>query len=75
MNRKVFAQRLNSLRTENNITMSILAEAINIKNKGTISQFENMTTAPSLDTIIDLADFFDVSIDYLVGRSNDPLRR
>jgi transcriptional regulator with XRE-family HTH domain len=55
--------------------MSALAESIGIKYKGTISQFEKMITSPSVDTLIALADFFDVSLDYLVGRSDDPRRR
>lgn len=30
---------------------------------------------PSVSVLIALADFYDVSLDYLVGRSNDPARR
>ncbi|MCL6479743.1 MAG: helix-turn-helix transcriptional regulator [Peptococcaceae bacterium] len=74
-NRKVFADRIKELRKENNIPMSKLAEALGLKSKAAISQFENGINLPSLDTLVALADFFDVSLDYLVGRSDDPRRR
>lgn len=37
--------------------------------RGTIGNFQNKK--PSLDMLIKLADYFDVSIDYLVERMND----
>lgn len=40
--------------------------------RGTIGNFENGNKKPSLDMLIKLADYFDVSIDYLVGRTDDP---
>lgn len=43
-----------------------------IKNpRGTIGNFENGNKKTSLDILIKLADYFDVSIDYLVGHTND----
>ncbi|WP_449240377.1 helix-turn-helix domain-containing protein [Desulfoscipio gibsoniae] len=75
MDREIFARRLKLLRTDQNLSMSALANAVGIKYKGTISQFEKMITAPSVDTLIALADYFNVSLDYLVGRSDDPRRR
>jgi len=60
------------LRESNTISMAELAKAIGKKNKGSISQFENMITAPSLDTVISLAKFFGVTTDYLLGISDFP---
>lgn len=40
--------------------------------RATISNFENEQRKPSLDMLIKLADYFDVSIDYLAGRTDDP---
>lgn len=40
--------------------------------RSTISNFENEQRKPSLDMVIKLADYFQVSIDYLVGRTDDP---
>lgn len=72
---KIFAERLKQLRTDRKVSMQKLAEEIGLKNKGTIGQFETEITVPSADTLISLADYFNVSLDYLIGRSNDPIRR
>lgn len=72
---KIFAERLKQLRSERKVSMQKLAEEIGLKNKGTIGQFETEVTVPSVDTLISLADYFNVPLDYLVGRSDDPLRR
>lgn len=70
--KEIFTQRLKQLRTEKQISMQKLADDIGLKNKGTISQFENGITIPASDTLIALADHFKVSLDYLVGRSDNP---
>lgn len=66
-----FSDRLKELRTSKGLTMEQLAKEID-STKGTISNFENKNKKPSLDMLIKLADYFEVSIDYLVGRTNDP---
>lgn len=38
------------------------------------SEYHNGTVRPSLDVLIALADYFDVTLDYLVGRSDNPQR-
>lgn len=72
---KIFAERLKQLRAERKVSMQKLAEDIGLKNKGTIGQFETEVTVPSADTLISLADYFNVSLDYLVGRSDNPMRQ
>lgn len=69
---KIFAERLRKLRNDNNVSMQKLAEELELKNKGTIGQFETEKTTPSSETLIKIADYFNVSIDYLVGRSDNP---
>lgn len=66
-----FAVRLRDLRNSKGITMLQLADAIGTT-KATISNFENAQRNPSLEMLIKLADYFNVSIDFLVGRTNDP---
>lgn len=66
-----FSERLKELRTSKGLTMEQLAKEID-STRGTISNFENKNKKPSLDMLIKLADYFDVSIDYLVGRTDDP---
>lgn len=66
-----FASRLKELRTSKNLTMESLAKDLGTT-RATISNFENEQRKPSLDMIIKLADYFQVSIDYLVGRTDNP---
>mgnify|MGYP000990056286 CR=1 FL=1 len=73
--KKIFADRLKNLRTERNLSMSTLATGIGLKSKGAINQFEKCLNLPSVDTLISIADYFDVSLDYLVGRSDDRNRK
>jgi transcriptional regulator with XRE-family HTH domain len=73
--KKIFSERLKQLRTNRQVSMQKLADGIGLKNKGTIGQFETEVTVPSSDTLISIAEYFNVSLDYLVGRSNDPTRR
>lgn len=37
-------------------------------------RYEYGTTLPTVTVLIAIADYFDVSLDYLVGRSDDPAR-
>lgn len=74
MNLNIFSVRLKTLRNESKVSSSSLASSVGVS-RPAISQFENAANAPSIDTLIALADYFDVSIDYLVGRSDDPARR
>ena len=61
-----FSERLKELRVEKNIGQIELAKAINVS-KGIISLWENDLREPKMFNLIELAKFFDVSIDYLVG--------
>lgn len=40
--------------------------------QNTISQYETGTREASYDTLIAIADYFDVSLDYLLGRTDNP---
>ncbi len=48
--------------------MKKLGEAMNL-GESTISQYESGNREPSFDILIRIADYFNVSIDYLLGRS------
>ena len=65
--------RLKELRKENNVTQKQVAESIKITERN-YQSFEYGTTKPNHDNIIALADYFDVSTDYLLGRSDNPER-
>ena len=61
-------KRLRDLREDRDLRQSDLAKATGIDQR-TISNYETGKTAPDAYALIKLADFFNVSIDYLVGRT------
>lgn len=68
--RENFSQRLKNLRWEKNIGQIELSQAIGVS-KGIISLWENELREPKLNNLIALAQYFQVSIDYLVGLENE----
>ena len=67
----LFATRLKSLRLIHKLTLQQLGEAID-STKATIGNLENCNKQPSLLMVVALANYFDVSLDYLVGRTDNP---
>lgn len=63
----MFGERLRNLRESKNLTQLELSKQINIGNV-TLSQYESNKRKPDNDTLVQIADFFDVSVDYLLGR-------
>lgn len=59
--------RLKELREENGIKRSVLARTLHI-NAGTIANYENEIRQAPYEYLILFAEYFDVSIDYLLGR-------
>ncbi len=68
--KNTFKDNLKILRKSKNIGQVALAEKIGVS-KGIISLWENGLREPSMTSLIALAKFFDVSIDYLVGIRDD----
>ncbi|MBC1796059.1 helix-turn-helix domain-containing protein [Listeria booriae] len=66
-----FGDRLKSLRKKNKITQSELAKKLGIS-QVTISKYENNIIEPDNANLTVLAETFDTSIDYLLGRTNNP---
>lgn len=69
-----FSIRLKALRTERNITQKELSDFLNLKDSRSIRAYETSVSEPSIENLIALADYFDVSIDYLVGATDNPKR-
>ena len=65
----VFSERLKDLRIEKGLTQIELAKNLGVS-KGVISLWENSLREPGMYSLIQIAKFFDVSIDYLVGLAN-----
>ena len=64
-----FKENLKALRVAKGIAQAKLAELLNISVK-TVSHWETGYTEPSVAQLVFLADFFDVSLDELLGRVN-----
>ena len=69
-----FASRARELRHSKNLTQKQIASELGVS-EILWRKYESGDRAPTLDGLLSLADYFDVSIDYLVGRSDDPTRR
>ena len=61
--------RLKQLREEKNITQQELADQLSCSQQS-INNYENHGTQPDIDMLCKMADFFDTSVDYLIGYTN-----
>ncbi len=69
----MFNLRLKDLRKNQKITQKQLATDIGLSERN-YQSLEYGNIKPSYDTLLKLADYFNISLDYLVGRSDDPTR-
>lgn len=63
------AKNITELRIQNNMTQLELAEKLNYSDK-TISKWERADSSPDISVLVELADLFGVSLDYLVRSEN-----
>lgn len=68
-----FSERLRTIRRGKKLNQAAVGQAIEISLKQ-IQRYESGDSEPTLSVLIALADFFEVSLDYLVGRSDEPTR-
>ena len=68
--RNILSQRLKQCRKEKGFTQGQVAIYCDITEK-TYQNYELNTREPKLDILIRIANLFDVSIDYLVGRTDN----
>lgn len=66
-----FGERLKELRTLKQITQRDFAYIIGI-NERSYQNYEINASTPNYKTLIFIADYFNVSLDYLTGRSDNP---
>jgi len=66
-----FSERLSELIANKDVTKRALAKGIDVSER-LIQYYLSGEKKPNLDTVENMADFFDVSIDYLTGRSDNP---
>ena len=72
--RNNFSQRFHFLRLENKISLASLGNYLNVTSEA-VRLLEKGKRSPSFEVLCSLADYFNVSLDYLVGRSDNPERR
>lgn len=70
-----FCDRLKELRSDMGISQDKLSKDLKASSGMDISQqrinhYENQNNEPDFDTLVLLADFFHVSVDYIIGHSN-----
>ncbi|MPM90804.1 hypothetical protein SDC9_137926 [bioreactor metagenome] len=65
-----FGERLKELREKRNLTQQDIADFLNI-GRPTVAGYETKGKQPDYDKLNKLADFFNVSVDYLLGRTEE----
>lgn len=70
MGENIFSERLRTLRKCQNLTQQELADRLGIS-ASTIGMYEQGRREPDADTLKDISQFFNVSIDYLLGSADD----
>mgnify|MGYP002519807698 FL=1 len=67
-------KNLKAIREDNDIKQKDIAKVLNVS-QNTYSQYENGVISLTAEVLIKLSDFYNVSIDYLLDRTNNPERR
>ncbi len=65
---------IKNLREDRDLRQRELAAVLNVS-QNTYSQYENGVIELTAENLIRLADYYDVSVDYLLGRTRDPRLR
>ena len=64
---KIFAERLLELRKEKGISQAVLAKNLDVS-YAVVCYWETDRSEPTAPNLVNIADYFDVSVDYLLGR-------
>ena len=72
--KELFSDSIRQLRLQHKLNQTQLGEIAGIS-QFAVSKIEKGERAASIEVLCALADYFDVSLDYLVGRSDEPRRR
>ncbi|OXM85110.1 helix-turn-helix domain-containing protein [Paenibacillus rigui] len=66
-----YGERIAALREKHSLTQEGLSTKLGIT-RASLSHYENNRREPDYETIVSIANLFNVSIDYLIGRTEDP---
>lgn len=64
-------KNLKLLRTQKNLSQQKLADILHISQQS-VYKYENDITSPDIETLTSMADFFETSVDYIIGHSQIP---
>lgn len=68
---EILFERLKSLREANNLSQNAISKEIGMDQRA-YGRYEHGERTPRLEQLVALADFFGVSTDYLLGRTDNP---
>ena len=68
---KILGERLKQLRESRGMTQTELAQLLGLQ-QTSIFRYESGNTNPTAEVLLKIADTFDVSLDYLFGRTDHP---
>lgn len=69
-----FSDRLRQLRTEGGLSQSELSKQLGCVSKSSVNMYERGEREPNFETLEAIADFFNVDMDYLLGKTDTPNR-
>jgi transcriptional regulator with XRE-family HTH domain len=67
--RNIFAERFKELRAKENISLAKMGDVLGVKSQS-VSTYEHGKTVPSFDTLMEISEYFNVSLDWLTGRTD-----
>ncbi len=68
---KTYGERIAELREKHGLTQEELAKILGIK-RASLSHYEKNRRVPDYEVLNKIADYFQVTVDYLIGRTDDP---
>lgn len=68
---KTYGERISELREKHQLTQEELAKHLSIS-RASLSHYEKNRRVPDYEVVKKMADFFQVTVDYLIGRTDDP---
>ena len=63
-------KNLKKLRKQKGISQQALADAVGVSQQA-VNKYENQNSEPGIDTLIAMANYFDTSVDHLIGKSEE----
>ena len=73
MNEKIIGIRVKQLREKTGLSQAKLAKVLGVVSQPVIARYEIGDCFPSYPVLIKIADYFNVSTDYLLGRTDNPV--